>query len=52
VSLNQKADELIIRVGNIKRTVTLPRTLLSYSVKGARFEGEVLKIRFGDDNDE
>lgn len=51
VSLNQKADELIIKVGNIKRTVTLPRTLLSYSVKGAKFEDEILKIRFGDIND-
>ncbi len=51
VSLNQKGDELIIRVGNIKRTVTLPRTLLSYSVKGAKFEAEILRIRFGDDND-
>jgi arsenite-transporting ATPase len=51
VSLNQKADELIIKVGNIKRTVTLPRTLLNYSVKGAKFEDEILKIRFGDIND-
>jgi arsenite-transporting ATPase len=51
VSLNQKADELIIKVGSIKRTVTLPRTLLNYSVKGARFEDEILKIRFGDNND-
>jgi arsenite-transporting ATPase len=51
VSLNQKGDELIIRVGNIKRTVTLPRTLLSYSVKGAKFEDEILRIRFGDDNE-
>ncbi len=51
VSLNQKAAELIIKVGNIKRTVTLPRTLLNYSVKGAKFEDEILKIRFGDNND-
>lgn len=51
VSLNQKADELIIKVGNIKRTVTLPRTLLNYSVKGAKFEDGILKISFGDSND-
>jgi arsenite-transporting ATPase len=50
VSLNQKADELIIKVGNIKRTVTLPRTLLNHFVKGAKFENEILKIRFGDNN--
>jgi arsenite-transporting ATPase len=48
IALNQKADELIIKVGNIKRTVTLPRTLLNYTIKGAKFENEILKIRFGD----
>jgi arsenite-transporting ATPase len=47
VALNQKGDELIIRVGNIKRNVTLPRTLLNLSVKGAKFENETLNIRFG-----
>jgi arsenite-activated ATPase ArsA len=51
VSLNQKADELIIKVGGIKRTVTLPRTLLNYTVKGAKFDKEILKIRFGDENE-
>lgn len=51
LSLNQKADELIIRVGNVKRTITLPRTLLNYSIKGAKFENEILKIRFGDENE-
>lgn len=50
VVLNQKGEELIIRVGNIKRTVTLPRTLLSFTVKGAKFEEEILKIRFGDED--
>lgn len=51
LSLNQKADELIVRVGSVKRTITLPRTLLNYSVKGARFENDILKIRFGDENE-
>jgi arsenite-transporting ATPase len=51
LSLNQKADELIIRAGNVKRTITLPRTLLNYSIKGAKFENESLKIRFGDENE-
>lgn len=50
ISLNQKADELIVRVGSIKRNVTLPRTLMNYSVKGAKFENGMLKIRFGDHN--
>ena len=52
LSLNQKADELIIRVGNVKRNITLPRTLLNYSIKGAKFENEILKIRFGDENEQ
>lgn len=47
LSLNQKADELIVRAGSIKRNITLPRTLLNYSVKGAKFENETLNIRFG-----
>lgn len=51
LSLNQKADELIVRVGNVKRTITLPRTLLNYKIEGAKFENEILKIRFGDENE-
>lgn len=51
LSLNQKADELIVKVGSIKRNITLPRTLLNYTVKGAKFEDEILKVRFGDSND-
>lgn len=52
LSLNQKGDELIIRVGNVKRNITLPRTLLNHSILGARFEEDVLKIRFGGDHNE
>lgn len=47
LSLNQKADELIVKVGNVKRNITLPRTLLNLPIKGAKFEDETLKIRFG-----
>lgn len=47
LTLNQKSDEIIIRVGNVKRTITLPRTLQNLAVKGAKFEDEILKIRFG-----
>lgn len=47
LSLNQKFDELIIKVGNVKRIITLPRTLQSLTVKGAEFVEETLKIRFG-----
>ncbi|WP_366924635.1 ArsA family ATPase [Metallumcola ferriviriculae] len=52
LSLNQKGDQLIIKAGKIKRNITLPRTLLNYSVTRAKFEEEVLKIWFGSDQDE
>jgi arsenite-transporting ATPase len=45
--LNQKGDQLIIKAGNIKRNITLPRTLLNFSIKRAKFEDESLKIWFG-----
>ncbi len=47
LSLNQKGDELIIKAGNMKRKITLPRTLLNFTIKKAAFEDEMLKIRFG-----
>ncbi len=47
LSLNQKGDEVIIRAGNIKRNIILPRVLINLSIKGAKFENESLKIRFG-----
>ena len=42
----QKGEELIIKVGNFKRNILLPRTLLNYTLKGAKFEEERLRIRF------
>jgi arsenite-transporting ATPase len=47
LNLNQKADELIIRAGSVKRNISLPRTLSNLQIKGAKFEDETLKIRFG-----
>ncbi len=52
LSLNQKGDELIIKVGSIKRNITLPRTLLDYSIYKAKFENEKLRIFFGSDQNE
>jgi len=49
LSLSQKGDELIVRVGNLKRNITLPKTLLNYFVTGAKFDNETLKVRFGSD---
>ncbi len=46
LSLNQKGDELIIKAGNVKRHITLPRTLLNYSINGAKFNNEILNISF------
>ncbi|MBC7961168.1 MAG: ArsA family ATPase [Vallitaleaceae bacterium] len=47
LSLNQKGDQLIIKAGNIKRVITLPRTLLDFTIKKAKFEDEMLKVWFG-----
>ncbi|ABR47676.1 arsenite-activated ATPase ArsA [Alkaliphilus metalliredigens QYMF] len=47
VSLSQKGDELIVKVGTYKRNMILPRTLLNYSIRGAKFENHTLKIKFG-----
>jgi arsenite/tail-anchored protein-transporting ATPase len=46
VQLSQKGDELIVRVGAVKRVITLPRTLVSLRTCGAKFEGDTLIIRF------
>lgn len=46
LNLIQKGEELFIRVGNYKRNILLPQTLLNYSLKGAKFEKERLKICF------
>jgi arsenite-transporting ATPase len=52
LSLNQKGDQLIVKAGSIKRNITLPRTLLDFSIKRAKFEDEKLKIWFGSDKNE
>ena len=52
LNLNQKGDQLIIKVGNIKRNIALPRTLLDYSITKAKFEDEKLRIWFGGEKNE
>lgn len=52
LTLNQKSDELIIKVGSVKRNITLPRTLINLSVKSAKFHDETLKIVFGGESNE
>jgi len=46
LDLSQKGEELFIKVGNYKRNILLPQTLLNYSLKGAKFEKTRLKISF------
>jgi len=47
LTLNRKAEELIVRAGNVKRSISLPRILVGLPIQGAKFEEETLKIRFG-----
>lgn len=46
IDLFQKGEELFIKVGSFKRNILLPQTLLNYSIKGAKFEKEKLRISF------
>ncbi|SMP63400.1 ArsA family ATPase [Anoxynatronum buryatiense] len=52
INLNQKGDELLIRVGSRKRNITLPRTLLNYTIQKAKFEESSLHIEFGGEKSE
>ena len=47
VHLLRKGDELIIRVGTIKRHLVLPHILAKQEPKGAKLEDGILQIRFG-----
>lgn len=49
ISLTQSGNELIIRVGNFKRNIILPRTLVDFTATGAKFEEGKLKIQFTND---
>jgi arsenite-transporting ATPase len=40
-------DELVVRTATRRRALRLPRALASRSLAGARFEGDVLVVRFG-----
>lgn len=51
ISLSQKVDDLYIKVGNYRRNVSLPRAIAGREVAGARYEDDILKIRFGGDKD-
>jgi arsenite/tail-anchored protein-transporting ATPase len=46
VDMTRTGDELIIRIGNFKRNVILPRALAALEVSEARFDGSDLRIGF------
>jgi arsenite-transporting ATPase len=46
ISLSRHADELLIDLGTWRRTLVLPRALIDAAAEGAKFEDDVLKIRF------
>ncbi len=47
VQLRRKGDELIVKVGTVKRHIVLPHILAKQEPKGARLEDGRLQIRFG-----
>jgi arsenite-transporting ATPase len=47
IHLMRKGDELIIRVGTIKRHLVLPHILAKQEPKGAKLENGILQVRFG-----
>lgn len=46
LDLTRLGDELIVRLGNVKRNIILPHALATLEVKEARLEGPLLKVRF------
>ncbi len=47
IQLHRKGDELIVRVGTLKRHLVLPHILAKQEPKGAKLDKGVLAIRFG-----
>jgi arsenite-transporting ATPase len=48
LSLVRNADELVVHAGNFKRNIILPHLLQSLPALGAKFEGNKLRISFGE----
>jgi arsenite-transporting ATPase len=46
VRLNRTGDELVLHVGAWRRSLILPRVLLDASTKGAKMDGQTLRIEF------
>jgi arsenite-transporting ATPase len=46
LDLTRKDDDLIVTVGNYRRSIMLPQSLRRRHVSGAEFEGPALKVTF------
>ncbi len=51
IQLTHAGEELIIHIGNFKRTLLLPRVLAGRQVLGAQYADNVLTVTFADDSD-
>ncbi len=49
LSLVRNADELVVHAGNFKRNIVLPHLLQGLVALGAKFEGNQLRISFGEE---
>jgi arsenite-transporting ATPase len=47
IQLTRTADELVVRIGNQKRNLILPRALVGLEILSARHEDDLLTITFG-----
>jgi arsenite-transporting ATPase len=52
VDLTRIQDELVIRIGNFRRNLILPRALMPLPVTEARLEANELRLRFGPEGNE
>jgi len=52
LSLVRNADELVVHAGNFRRNITLPHLLQGLPALGAKFEGNQLRISFGEEHRE
>ena len=50
LSLVRNADELVVHAGNFRRNIILPHLLQSLPALGAKFEGNQLRISFGEES--
>jgi len=46
VNLLHTGDELLVQIGQHRRSIILPRTLVGLTTRGASFDADTLKIRF------